>query len=76
MCFLPARSCPEAVSRAQDVVASFQRLQAVWADAELALHGRLLSATMRALPQELPILPVHEQQKLMQVSHQCQVVVM
>lgn len=68
VCFLPSRSCPEAKTRAQDVVAQFQRLQVVWANAELAIHGHLLKATMHALPETLPKLSVTEKQNLVQVG--------
>lgn len=68
VCFLPARPCPEAKTRAQELVAHFQRLQVLWADTELDLHGRLLEATMQALPGTLPKLSAVEGQKLMQVN--------
>lgn len=45
----------------------FQNLQVAWADAELSVHGQLLKATMRALPNTLPSLAVDEKQQLMQV---------
>ncbi|CDS39395.1 Spectrin alpha actinin [Echinococcus multilocularis] len=70
VCFLPARPCLEAKTRAQDVVACFQRLQVFWADTELNLHGRLLRATMQALPGTLPNLSAAEGQQLMRQLHE------
>ncbi|EUB55207.1 Plectin-1 [Echinococcus granulosus] len=70
VCFLPAHPCLEAKTRAQDVVARFQRLQVLWADTELNLHGRLLRATMQALPGTLPNLSAAEGQQLMRQLHE------
>lgn len=67
VCFLPARACPEAIERAQDVITLFQRTQSAWADARLQLHGHLLSATMRTIQEELPALSTEDQRKLVPV---------
>eukprot|EP00108_Taenia_solium_P001365 TsM_001023200 transcript=TsM_001023200 gene=TsM_001023200 len=70
VCFLPARPCLEAKTRAQELVAQFQRLQVLWADTELDLHGRLLKATMQALPGTLLKLSAAEGQQLMRQLHE------
>ncbi|VDM18581.1 unnamed protein product [Hydatigera taeniaeformis] len=70
VCFLPACPCQEAKAKAQDVVARFQCLQALWADTDLELHGRLLKATMQSLPGTLPKLSAVEGQQLMRQLHE------
>ncbi|KAL5108280.1 hypothetical protein TcWFU_010429 [Taenia crassiceps] len=70
VCFLPARPCLKAKTRAQELVAHFQRLQVLWAETELDFHGRLLKATMQALPGTLPKLSAVEGQQLMRQLHE------
>ncbi|VDL93908.1 unnamed protein product, partial [Schistocephalus solidus] len=66
ICFLPVRPCSEAIERAQNIVAEFQRVLVTWADTELLVNGILLRVAMRALHDEFSALSPSEQRMRMQ----------